>query len=938
MLIEREIELGEIDSAVAGALTRDGWLLLFEGGAGIGKTTLLNAARERAQSAGLRVLRARGGELEQEFPYGLVRQLFEPVLRQAASSDRDQLLTGAAGLAAPAVADVTSGGSVLADGEFAVVHGLYWLVANLAQQAPLALVVDDIHWSDTPSLRFLVYLARRLEGLATVMIGSVRTAEAGPRSALINELKTSANTRNRVPAPLSETAVTRMLEIEFDRRLDPEFAQACRDATGGNPFLLHELAAALIADGIVPTMSAIPTLSSMGPATVARATLTRLGRLSEGAVALAQAIAVLGGDARLPHAAALSALDEAEALVALDALVAVNVVSAGARLEFTHPIVRTAIYDDMAPGRRSAAHREVSALLSTAGAEIDTVAGHLLLSTPAGSQDTITTLRDAARHALVLGAPDNAATYLSRALEEGCERELRATLLLELATTEQLARMPAAIEHFEQASRTTNDPALRARAMIGHGQALVYTGDWPAASDLVGVALTELGDSDPALALYAETLRAPMAAYDPRLIDAFEERLPALHEAATATDGGRPLALLLACVAAARGEHPDHVRALVERGWDEGRFLTYGADEMLGQAIAALVISEQLERANEVITAIRLAATVSGSVMRFLVATAHTAWIETRLGNLDTAAAEMRDVFERAAEGGLQFAVVVTLWYCVDVLLERPDMADLATLAEHLELGPMAEVTVGAQMLEVRGRLRFARGETAAAISDLRRAGEIYSTLSFADPAGFGSWRTQLAAMLGPEQREEALEIVTEELADARRIDRARGIGIALRTLGVIEGGEPGRAHLEQAVSVLAGSSAQLEHARALIDLGAMLRRQGSRAAARERLRDGLDLASRCGATLLSERARIELAATGARPRRERVTGRDALTPSELRVARMAAAGRTNQEIAQSLFVSVKTIETHLQHSYSKLTVNSRKQLAAALGHYDGQV
>ena len=186
--------------------------------------------------------------------------------------------------------------------------------------------------------------------------------------------------------------------------------------------------------------------------------------------------------------------------------------------------------------------------------------------------------------------------------------------------------------------------------------------------------------------------------------------------------------------------------------------------------------------------------------------------------------------------------------------------------------------------------------------------------------------------MLPPQQRDEALELVSAELADARRIGLPRGIGVALRTLGILEAGDDGRSHLEQAVAVLADSPARLEHARSLVELGAALRRDRSRTAARPLLRDGLDLATRCGAIRLAERARTELAASGARPRRAHASGRDSLTPSELRIARIAAVGRTSQEIAQALFVTTKTIDAHLNHTYAKLGINSRKQLAAALG------
>jgi DNA-binding CsgD family transcriptional regulator len=263
---------------------------------------------------------------------------------------------------------------------------------------------------------------------------------------------------------------------------------------------------------------------------------------------------------------------------------------------------------------------------------------------------------------------------------------------------------------------------------------------------------------------------------------------------------------------------------------------------------------------------------------------------------------------------------------------QRPDVADLATLTETIELGRWADALIGAMMIDTRARLRFAAGKRAAAIADLRRAGAINDALQCTNAAALTSWRSALALMLSSGQRNEALALTSAELADARRIGQARRIGVALRALGMLKrGSDAGRARLEEAVNVLADSPARLEHARALIELGAALRRHGDRATARAPLREGLDLAAHCGAIRLAERARTELAATGARPRREHITGRDALTPSELRIARMAAEGRTSAEIAQALFVTTRTIDAHLSHSYTKLGINSRKQLAAAL-------
>jgi DNA-binding CsgD family transcriptional regulator len=178
----------------------------------------------------------------------------------------------------------------------------------------------------------------------------------------------------------------------------------------------------------------------------------------------------------------------------------------------------------------------------------------------------------------------------------------------------------------------------------------------------------------------------------------------------------------------------------------------------------------------------------------------------------------------------------------------------------------------------------------------------------------------------------EARKLASEEVELARSFGAPRAIGIALDAAGLVEGKERGIALLSEAVEVLESSGADLEHARALTDLGAALRRSNRRKDARAPLRRGLDIAHRCGGQALAERAREELLATGARPRRLVLTGVDALTASERRVAELATKGLTNREIAQSLFVTPRTVEVHLSHAYAKLEIASRAELAGALG------
>ena len=449
---------------------------------------------------------------------------------------------------------------------------------------------------------------------------------------------------------------------------------------------------------------------------------------------------------------------------------------------------------------------------------------------------------------------------------------------------------------------------------------------------LVQSALDDLGDRDRELAVRLECFRAAFTASAPRLAGEFDRRLPALRD--LVRQGGaapRTLALLLAAAASWRGEDAHRVGALVDQGWDDGRLMAEGGDLwVLGQALAALVMCEQLGQAGGLTDALLEDARARGSAPRFALASAYRGLIEARCGRLSAAEGALRAAIERARGEHAHFALSLYLWFATDVILERPEAADLATLAETADPGPMAGTHSGALELDVRGRARYAAGRTAEGIEDVRRAGEVFDALGYHNPTAC-NWRSALALMLGIERSDEARRLATAELDDARPLGQARGIGVALRALGVLEGGASGRERLEESVHVLQASSAVLEYGRALVELGASMRRAGERAAAREPLRQGLDLAVKAGATRLSERARAELEATGAHPRRDRITGSDALTPSELRVARLAAEGRTNNEVAQALFVTPKTVDTHLSHTYAKLGISSRRALAAAL-------
>jgi DNA-binding CsgD family transcriptional regulator len=270
------------------------------------------------------------------------------------------------------------------------------------------------------------------------------------------------------------------------------------------------------------------------------------------------------------------------------------------------------------------------------------------------------------------------------------------------------------------------------------------------------------------------------------------------------------------------------------------------------------------------------------------------------------------------------------------VALERGDLAGAERILDGAGF-PDRPVRSGQFLFFhlVRARVRREQHRLEDSVRDLETVQELSQALGHRNPA-FMPWQPYAALTLhAADRRDEALEIARAALERARQWGAPRMIGVTLRTLGLVEGGRAGEKLLREAVDVLAPSGARLEHAKALVELGAALRRGNRRSDARAYLREGLDLAHRVGADTLEERARTELAATGARPRRVQLTGLESLTPSERRVAELAADELTNKEIAQALFVTVKTVEVHLSSVYRKLELNSRRELAAALAERD---
>jgi DNA-binding CsgD family transcriptional regulator len=352
----------------------------------------------------------------------------------------------------------------------------------------------------------------------------------------------------------------------------------------------------------------------------------------------------------------------------------------------------------------------------------------------------------------------------------------------------------------------------------------------------------------------------------------------------------------------------------------------------IGLALAPLVWGDRLDVALAGWDEVVEQAVARGEPLRLAFGLTFRGGVHLRAGRIADAEADLRAALEVPQDMWTASAVPVdTLALLAETLLERggPDAA-----GDALEdLGPadaLSDYQGNNAVLMARGRIRLARGLGEDAAGDLLELGRRCDSWTLSNPASF-PWRSQAAIAIRATDPARARELAEEELELARAFGAASALGVGLRAAGLVRGGEEGVALLEEAVEVLATSPARLEHARALVDLGAAQRRAGHREAARERLAEGLDGAVVCGATALAEYARAELALAGARPRRDRVTGRDALTPSELRVVRIAVAGKSNREIAEQLWVTPKTVETHLSRAYRKLGIKTRQELEEAL-------
>jgi DNA-binding CsgD family transcriptional regulator len=931
-LLERDGELAALDEAVAAARAGEGRLVVIEGSAGIGKSSLLAESRAIASGEGMRVLGARAGEHEAEFAFGVVRQLFEQPLSNASADQRAELLVGAAALVEPLFpAARPEPPPALADTPFAIQHGLYWLAANMAYLRPACLIVDDLHWADGPSLHWLAYLVRRLDGLPLVVVAATRPPEQGHDPALLDELLTDPAALIIQPAPLTLPSITQLARTRLELEPAEAFCAAVALATGGNPLFVGALLDTIARERLEPTAAHAKAVLGLGPRAISRAVSVRLTRLPPDAIAIARAAAILGDGSELRHAAALAELDLVGAGRAASRLVRVDLFRGADPIEFFHPVVRSAVYDTIDAGTRIVLHRRAAEILATAGAPPERAAGHLLQVAPAGDHDVVRALRIAADRALASRAYTTAVDYLRRALAEPPDGEERFEVLLELGLAERRIGAPEAVSRLEAAMQAATEPTRRARAGLEYGRTLYYANRLADAITVLSEASDALGSDDPDLKEHfdAEIIGASRWVTDYYPLAA--ERLAAIDE--TELHGGGGSAQLLAALAvdeAARCGSREQATRRARRALAMG---VLQDEEAIGyyHAVNALFMAGETEEACAAYEHTVRQARQRGDPFALSNLLGFLAYIRLRLGRLLDAEADLREGLElsRAADS-LAFQ-----WHTgtlAEVLIERGELEEAGALVESARLDDQPAANMQLFFLRgARGRLHLLAHEPEQALADFQTIIDVAQAGGTLNPVWLPA-RSLAALSLHQLGRDaEASRLIERELDVTRAWGAPVGIAVSLRTLGLVTGGADGVAMLAQAVDMLEPTTARLEHARALVEYGGALRRSKQRIEARERLREGVEIAHRLGALALVAQANDELAATGARPRKVVQTGLETLTASERRVAQLAAEDMSNKDIAQALFVTVKTIEVHLSSVYRKLEISSRRQLAAAL-------
>ncbi len=923
VLLEREAELDLLTSLLRRAREGEGGGARLLGPAGVGKTALVRRLAGLAAEQGMGVLVASAGQLESRSPYGVVRRLFDRPLIALADDEREALADGPARVA---VAHVLGAATDPVD-QGDLLNALYWLLDGLAARTPLLMVVDDAQWADEDSLLFLGSLRERLRALPVALVVTAREVAAEERGPALAALVADRDAVVLELGALSTPGVGALLASTWDARVDDEVVEAAAEVTGGNPFLVLALARLLVPDESERTADQV---RAAVPGSVVDSVVDRMSGLTEEDQALVRAVAVLDA-APTRIAGTLAGLDQAEAERSADRLRRAGLLAEDAGLAFRHALLRSAVYAATGADAREGLHRAAARLLAD---DPHAAAGHLTASSGTADPWAVELLRAAAQDAVDEGAPQSAIALLDRALTEPPDAATLPGVLLELGLAQMRIADPACVETLGRAETLLRDPADLARCVLALGQAYSYAGFHEAAAEILERAHRVVAEADRELGLEVEaTLIAVSLLVPARIADA-RRRLAAHRDLTGATRGERLMLVQQMANAAGTNQPAETIRgyALLVLGNEDGPEAPETTEWVwIGIFLLALGDHVMVRRlTDEGLTEAEARGSVIGEVSaRYL-----SGLCEQWAGSLPAAEDQFRRVLELGSSlnGGTMVQVLGTAGLAHVLALQGQldeALEILAELPEELTFDAPVAAVVG--LCYARAIARQLAGDHEGALRAAEYVARVLAELDVDSPT-WAAWREFAVGPLRSLGRlDDARRTAAEHLALCERSGVRHVTGEALRLAGLVaEDPAEAMALLRRSVELLDGSQSRLAEGQARVALGAALRRAGRRTEARDQLLAGRAVLVSIGAGALVTAADEELVAAGVR--RTRLASRGGLTPSERRVAELAVAGLRNQEIARRLFVSPKTVETHLSRAYRKLGISGREQLAGALG------
>ncbi|MFI9045590.1 AAA family ATPase [Streptomyces sp. NPDC053427] len=893
MLYERESELARIGTAVRQAQAGRSSALLVTGPLGIGRSSLLEEAGT-SPPGNLRVLRANAAPMEQDFAFGIVHQLLGPLVA-------DDLPT-------PGDHDVPASEAVL--------HGLRSILADACATTPVLLLVDDLQWVDLPSLRWLVYLARRADGMRAALVCTLRDGDPRAQHPLVDDFADAADILR--PAPLSLDGTRALIRHQLGEPAEDSYAHACHDTCAGNPLFLQSVLRDQALNGHRPTAEQAHQARILRP-TPLRDRLASCLHTQPGPVRdLAAALAAFGDHGEPDLVRRHARLDTISYQRALRALHRLGLLAPHDDTpRFMHRVVCDAVDSALTIAERERSRDAAAELLHQAGRPADHVADLLMGVTDSHRPWAIGVLRAAAEAALRRGAPDAAARYLRRALLESTAGDgERARLLIDLAKAERGIDPAACERHISQAVRLLSSATDRAAATLLIPPS-VLGGATSSAVDLLRNVSEDFEPTEPCqgcpceIALRLEARLWHAGHENPAELTGAVERLRSLGTPPPLDTGGaRELAAVLnnAGVLSSALPAPD-VAALAGQILEREPVTSAPARTALPLVAVALYAADAVEGINTRLSGEQHTDRPHAGVH------AENALIQLACGRL-TQAREQADRAAGLADADWREPTTVVR---AAVAMESGDIE----LIERLLEDPGRRRPAGLAMTVVRRLLRAAldarRGRGADALKALLVCGRQLESAGWRNSALF-PWRPRAIVLhhrLG--ETRPALALAEEELAWAREWAAPAALGRALRLNALLPGGG-GVAALRESAEILRTSANALELSRTLLQLGRTL--EGGKES-RAVLREAVALTTACGAPWLTERARAALGT--AAPSQEAP-----LTQGERKVVSLVSRGLTNQEIADELGVSTRAVEKHLTSCYRKLGVSGRRELLGA--------